>query len=69
MRQIKRRAETRPPGAAESSAGFVELLPREASAGAPSAIEVELASGHRLRLTGEVDVELVARLVSALSRC
>jgi transposase len=63
-------------GAVEEHAGFlpVEIIDEdEGSRHAPSertpegCIDIELAGGHRLRITGSYDPEALARLIRGLS--
>lgn len=70
VHRIKRKEAWRiVPEAAEAS-GFVQLGPRSGETdGGAARVELLLRSGHRVRLSGPIDIESVTRLVAALEPC
>ena len=53
--------------AAASAFAPVRIAPEAASAAGPGTIEIELASGARMRITGAVDVAMMAAAIAALA--
>ncbi len=53
-----------------ASAGFSPgaIVPDAASAAAPSTIEIELAGGTRMRITGAADPAVVSALIAVLAK-
>lgn len=56
-----------PSPAAASAFAPVRIAPQAASPAGPGTIEIELASGARLRITGAVDVATLSVAIAALS--
>jgi len=73
--QWRRAFRAKRAGAAEQQNGFVpavvvtesEPVPRPATSGAGGAIEIEFASGTRMRITGGVDASVLNAAIAALS--
>jgi transposase len=66
-RQLARRNAVAPGFAAVTIAPSNEALPAPVAPSPPGVIEIEFASGRRLRITGVVDPAMVSSVIAALA--